>query len=232
VKKVILGLGALIMVVSGVAAVSAYEAHTVNVTAKVENATYCGAPVLGIRYGTVFPEEWIVKDFAIGVSTSFCEWPDQHRVFEIDYKVWLAQKPGYKWLGDCLYIGVDVTDPAMRYPRDTGGELDPVGAGTTLPILVVSDGYLRKGVPGVDPGDPDDIIYVGLDVPVFNDAYNPTTDALACPDGKPSHRDTPTVVITPTDYWGRWADYDATGEVNLGADLVIQVTRIYNDIGY
>ena len=146
-KKIILGFGAFLMVVSGVAAVSAYEAHTVNVTAKVENALYCGAPTLGLRYGTVFPEEWLVKDFAIGVSTSFCEWPEQHRVFEIDYNIYVAEKPGYLWLGDCLYIGVDVTDPAKRFPRDTGGELDPVGPGTTLPILFLTDGYLSE-----DPG--------------------------------------------------------------------------------
>jgi hypothetical protein len=215
------------MVVSGVAAVSAYEAHTVNVTAKVENAMYCGAPTLGLRYGTVFPEEWLVKSFDIGVSTSFCEWPEQQRVLEIDYNIYVNQKQGYKWLGDCLYIGVDVTDPAKRYPRDTGGELDPVGTGTSLPIPIVTDGYLKKAIPGGDPGDPDDTVYVGLDVPVFQDAYNPITDALACPDGKPSHRSTPTVIIAPGDYWGRWADYDATGEVELGADIIIQITNIY-----
>ena len=56
-KKVLLGLAALLMVSSGVAMVSAYEAHTVNVTAHVENAIALSPQAgwdLG-QFGTVFP---------------------------------------------------------------------------------------------------------------------------------------------------------------------------------
>ena len=60
-KKVVLGLAALVLIVSGVAAVSAYEAHIINVKAKVENALTVG--VSRLNYGTVFPEEFLLRTF-------------------------------------------------------------------------------------------------------------------------------------------------------------------------
>ncbi len=54
-KKILLGLSALVMVLSGVAMVSAYEAHLINVTAHVENALE--VDTTPIDFGTVFPEE-------------------------------------------------------------------------------------------------------------------------------------------------------------------------------
>ncbi len=37
-KKILLGLGTVAIVVSGVAVMSAFEAHIINVTAQIENA--------------------------------------------------------------------------------------------------------------------------------------------------------------------------------------------------
>jgi hypothetical protein len=71
-KKVLLVLGALVIVLSGVAMVSAYEAHVINVTAHVENAIVLEGVGIGPDYeydfGTVFPEEWLRKIFVVGVS--------------------------------------------------------------------------------------------------------------------------------------------------------------------
>jgi hypothetical protein len=69
-----------------------------------------------------------------------------------------------------------------------------------------------------------DRIVIGLDVPVFEDYYNPLTDMLQ-EDGtyakKPSGLDDPTVIIAKDD--PRW---DPEG-VDLGVDLKIQVTNIW-----
>ncbi len=54
-KKVLLVLGTLLVSISGVAMVSAYEAHIINVTAHVENAMSVNKD--DIDFGTVFPQE-------------------------------------------------------------------------------------------------------------------------------------------------------------------------------
>ena len=89
-KKVLLVLGALMMVLSGVAAVSAYEAHIINVTAHVENAL--DVTPRSIDFGTVFPQEWFTKDVSITTSISFCA-DEQQRVGDIYFKVYAAWKP-------------------------------------------------------------------------------------------------------------------------------------------
>ena len=54
-KKILLGLVAVLIVISGVAGMSAFEAHVINVTAKIENALK--VDTTPIDYGTVFPQE-------------------------------------------------------------------------------------------------------------------------------------------------------------------------------
>ena len=88
-KKVLLVLAAVVLVTSGVAAVSAYEAHVINVRSHVENVmTVPSAPV---EFGTVFPEEWIIKELRLQHSSSFC-WDDQWRVTAFNYSVWVEWK--------------------------------------------------------------------------------------------------------------------------------------------
>ncbi|MEE8471785.1 MAG: hypothetical protein V3S82_01315, partial [Dehalococcoidia bacterium] len=89
-KGILLGLSVLVLVLSGVAAVSAYEAHLINVTAHVENAMT--VDTAAIDYGTMFPEEWYTTDFHVTVSESFCE-ETQTRVSKIDYSIWVEWKP-------------------------------------------------------------------------------------------------------------------------------------------
>ena len=228
-KKVILILAALMLVVSGIAAVSAYEAHTINVRSHVENAMHVSAPVLGLDFGTVFPEEWVTKEFKVGVSTSFCE-RDQIRVLNIDYDIYLVLKvlsegppvAYYPWLGDCLYIGVDAINKWPTTAIHPGpGDLVPAGNGAP-PILILSDSLTkpRFGHPE-DFDDSTDTITVGIDTPVFEGYYNMYTD----PEPKPSGLNDPTVVILKSD-----TDRYFPDGVTLGADIVIQITRIWNHL--
>jgi len=88
-KKILLGLVAIVVVAGGVAALSAYEAHIINVTAHIENALKV-TPNAPIAFGTVFPQEYFERRLFITTSESFCE-SDQRRVLNIDYKI--VQKP-------------------------------------------------------------------------------------------------------------------------------------------
>lgn len=228
-KRVLLGLVALVMVVSGVAAVSAYEAHVVNVKAHVENAMTLidvgGGPLYKMEFGTVFPEEWLTKTFKVSMSGSFCSY-DNHQ--EIDYDIWVVEKPildgsgnptgnFYPWLGDALYIGIDTIGAGfIKYPDDAvppkgPGHLKHVGY--TVPTGPVATGHLNK------PAPQHQSVTVGLDVPVFRKYYNALTD----PEPKPSGRLDPTVIIEPEDT----ARYHPDGGVTLGAEIKVQITKIY-----
>ena len=209
-RKLLLGLGAVVMVLSGVAMVSAYEAHVVNVTAHVEEAMSVDTET--VHFGTSFPQEWRTRDFNIGTSTSFCN-GNQGRVDEIDYDIYVALKPDgaegyYEWLGDCLYIGIDATNkwPTTGTPA---GDLVPVG--TTVPTptsaILVTSGKISKGP--IAPWDMGDVITVGLEVPVFEGFYNFLTDTGP----NPSKRTVPPVILT--------GSRNVPGGIELGAELKI-----------
>ena len=89
-KKIVLGLIAVVAVVGGIAAMSAYEAHVINVTAHIENALKVIPQTGELVFGTVFPQEYQEKHIWITTSESFCE-SDQLRVLNIAYKI--VQKP-------------------------------------------------------------------------------------------------------------------------------------------
>lgn len=235
-KKMLLVLCALVTVASGVAMVSAYEAHVVNVTAHVENAIELRNLGVGPHYehefGTVFPEEWLLKRFKIHTSSSFCSW-DQNRydgktTRYFDYKLYVLGKDGFEWLGDALYFTVDwqgmhtsLPIPSSYWPGpdDPGADdMKWVGEGLanphqkpTQPILVLSGRVDKKYTLYHE-------IIMGLDVPVFEYYWNEHTDV----DSKPSGKDSPTVVIDKEDDSDRWAP----GGVDLGAEIKIQLTNI------
>ena len=85
-KKILLTFIAVFAVVSGIAALSAYEAHVINVTAHIENALSVSPEE--IAFGTVFPQEYLTKPITIAMSDSFLE---EERVDDIEYVI--AQKP-------------------------------------------------------------------------------------------------------------------------------------------
>jgi len=217
VKKVLLVLCALVTVFSGVAMVSAYEAHVINVTAHVENAMRLQGVGIGPDYehdfGTVFPEEWMLKTFFVRVSDSFCEATQTTRL-NIDYEVWVEEKEGYEWLGDALYFTVN-WDFTAGEPK--AADMTPVGPTMPTPsapaIYVLTDS-LHK-IDNILDG-----VTMALDVPVFDGYYNENTDV----DTKPSGKNVPTVIIMEGE--SRYPTDMSLG-VELGADVKIQVTRIY-----
>jgi len=84
--KIILSLVAVVAVIGGVAAMSAYEAHVINVTAHIENALTVNTTP--IEFGTVFPQEYLEKQFDVKLSSSFIA---EDRVDDVTYII--KQKP-------------------------------------------------------------------------------------------------------------------------------------------
>ena len=218
-------MAALVLVVSGVAMVSAYEAYLINVTAHTENAMkLIGVgfkPDYHLEFGTVFPEEWVLREFQVSTSSSFCA-RTQTKARDIYYSIYVVPKVKdegppvvyYPWLGDALYIGIDAVKEWPSTVVGNPGDLLPVGSGgSSVPVV---SGVLEKFA---SPPDTTDDITVGLDVPVFEGYWNPITDALANPNGKPSGLDEPTVELT--------GDRNVPSGIDLGADIVIQITHIH-----
>ena len=88
-KKILLSLITVVVIVGGVAAMSAYEAHVINVTAKIENAL--NVPIKEIDFGTVFPQEKLIENIWISLSGSFME---EDRVDDVAYEI--HQKTKFK----------------------------------------------------------------------------------------------------------------------------------------
>ena len=114
-KKLLMALVAVVAVAGGIAALSAYEAHVINVTAHIENAL--SVPTTPIIFGTVFPQEMVTNDFTMGLSTSFLA---QSRVNAVDYKI--VQKP------KCICISSEYTNQTLC-PK---GKYAPVDYATDL----------------------------------------------------------------------------------------------------
>jgi len=68
-KKVLMGLSAVALAVASVPLFAAFEAHVINVTARIENAL--AVEPTDIRFGTVFPEEKLDKLVRVALSDSF-----------------------------------------------------------------------------------------------------------------------------------------------------------------
>jgi hypothetical protein len=94
-KKILISLAAVLIVVGGIVALSAFEAHVINVTAHIENALSVSPQ--GINFGTVFPQEYMEKPFTISLSESFM---DEERVDDVEYKLVQKEKPWTLNFGD------------------------------------------------------------------------------------------------------------------------------------
>jgi len=230
VKKVILIAAALLMVFAGVAAVSAYEAHKINVKAHVENALT--VDTVEMDFGTCFPEEILIKEANICLSQSANESMGEGGVSgnlsSVTYKVFGEYKISgtnpttyYKWIGEWLWVGDEnATAPDANSPNLTGlgwyrvgPEPDPGYSGTPDPMAMPIPGFEST----IDAQNRSDMLKVMLLVPAFHDEYNAATDAYVKPQ-----------------WWldlidaGLWPRLPGTGEpgVDLGMDLKIQVTNI------
>jgi hypothetical protein len=249
-KKAILIISALVMVLSGVAAVSAYEAHTVNVTAKVENAILM--EIADIDFGTIFPEEWLYEHGNVGLSTSAQTEQGDGSIGDLDevdvtlYAEWKADAaktanwygddpdhpttPGvgwhtyagyYNWMGDCLYVGTPV---GTCLATDSGMVL--VGAASAPPPSAQVTGLIYTF-----NDQQTATVYVAIDAPVFRAHYNSVTDAAWQADQqttKPSGKDVPTWIIE--EYYPVGSQtlnpLHSPGGLDLGIDLKFQVTDI------
>ncbi len=85
-KQIALGLGAVALAVTTLPLFAAFEAHVINVTAKIENALKVDPKFL--NFGTVFPQEKLEKPIDIELSQSF---KDEGRVDDVEY--FIRQKP-------------------------------------------------------------------------------------------------------------------------------------------
>ena len=141
-----LAVATVAIVLAGAAAFSAYEAHIVNVTATIENALSVDTGAMA--FGTVFPQEYLVKDMNIQLSDSF---KNTGRVDDVEYVI--KQKPMVK--APCVppppvgFLGIKVaqaTPPPVSIPcPDAPGDpyatvymvngqptyIQPIGTGVT-----------------------------------------------------------------------------------------------------
>lgn len=85
-KKFALGFAAVALAVATVPMFAAFEAHVINVTARIENALTVEPSE--IRFGTVFPEEQLDKTVTVTLSRSFAAEPDAN-----DVRYLIRQKP-------------------------------------------------------------------------------------------------------------------------------------------
>ena len=74
-KKILLSATAVATALAMVPMFAAFEAHVVNVTAKIENAL--SVPMKEIKFGTVFPQEMLDQNFGVSLSNSFQEQAQQ-----------------------------------------------------------------------------------------------------------------------------------------------------------
>ncbi len=85
-KKFALGFAAVALAVATVPMFAAFEAHVINVTARIENALTVDTTAL--NFGTVFPQEHLAKPMTVALSQSF---QDEGRVDDVQY--FIRQKP-------------------------------------------------------------------------------------------------------------------------------------------
>jgi len=85
-KKILIAIAAGGTALAMLPLFAAFEAHVINVTAKIENAL--SVPVNEIKFGTVFPQEKLDKTFDVFLSQSFIE---EDRVDDVEY--FIRQKP-------------------------------------------------------------------------------------------------------------------------------------------
>lgn len=187
-KKILIVLGSMAVVVAGIAAVSAFEAWVVNVTATIENALYVHSD---IEFPTVFPQEKLYDQFFVSTSESFSQ-SNQTRVQKIDYQI--VQKPKVK--GDpyattypigypngiiaheyCLlgpnpqtrpdyytWCYPDLCPYLSKWPNDITPEPGDVGIPAYHQPGAIATGHLDKTTL---PKDLNDTWLVDLDVPCF-----------------------------------------------------------------
>src|SRR3989344_1167141 len=162
-SKVIIGMFVAGLSLATLPLLAAFEAHVVNVTARIENALFVHPQSIG--YGTVFPQEHLWSDFFMTFSESF-SMTNQDRVGKVDYVIKQKPKPREAFLQEVgieaardfchLNSPINVGDPNDPYYEDCYPNLCP---------------YLSKhpdGVPSTGPNANNDTT-----VPPFHNPDDP-----------------------------------------------------------
>ena len=168
-----MGLGAVLAVVAGVAGLAAYEAHVINVTAKIENAL--SVTPTSIHFGTVFPQEYVTSTFTVQLSPSFLE---EYTADDVNYVIKQKAKPKNPdnpvpepfetWHDYCAATVLDLTNcypllcPFISKTPDGTPPNDGSLAAFHDPNATTS-GRLAK-----TEGDTSDTWTIDLDVPCFD----------------------------------------------------------------
>ena len=194
-KKGILIVFALMLVVTGLIAAAAFEAHVVDVRAHVENALWVDP--LEVNYGNyTFPQESLDEYVCIGLTNSFTN-NNQTRLCDVHYALYWEPKPiaghlpvpGQQEIcdpdgdGNFTPIAPFIQVQASDLPVDNvkGPGISPPG---WVPAAAFGWGTLDKFL-----GDTCDTWGLKFDVPVFEGWYNPTTDPA-----------TPSGILTPDEF--------------------------------
>ena len=221
-----MGLAAVLVVAGGVAALSAYEAHVINVTAHIENALYVHDKA--ISFGTVFPQEYLARPFTVELSESF---KTSGRKDLVDYKIvqkakcWNGnvEKPLYApvnyWddncpiINDVQYVPMnDLCQFLSKLPVD--GEIDDEGVPSyyyddTVDFCRAPKSHIATGVLGGWYGE------TGLE---YHDLIDQWAVDLKVP---------PVAGSVGQDWPETCKDYVVpTDGANYGCDLWVEVTNI------
>src|SRR3989338_8179396 len=117
-KRAAIGAGTIGVIVAGAAAFSAFESHTINVTARIENALFVQEDA--IDFGTVFPQEYLTSDVRVALSDSFL---GEDRVDDIRYVI--KQKPKVKEPCRLVDAGVNTLGGLIRVAQALPLPCDP-----------------------------------------------------------------------------------------------------------
>ena len=144
--------------IAGVAAMSAFEAHVINVTAHIENALNVHPKAL--EFGTVFPQEYQEKQFTVELSSSFnsetgadsvtyvikqkpkCWDKATHKLYApVDYATHLCPADYEEMLSLCPFLSKVDSDPAdandtshpSYFVKGTTDSCDPIDPATPRP---------------------------------------------------------------------------------------------------
>lgn len=152
-KKIALTLGALATTVAVLPMFAAFEAHVINVTARIENAL--SVPLEHLDFGTVFPQEQLDKPFDVSLSQSFL---DEKRVDDVEYIIRQKPKCGVTTDKGEILVGPTATghvipdnstDLGYRIdcgddPREVDADGSPLPDGSTWGVLPLLCPYLSK----------------------------------------------------------------------------------------
>ena len=181
-KKAVLIVSALMLILSGVAAVSAFEAHIINVKAHVENALIVSQDV---DFGITHPQDLLQEELYLGLSDSFRS-ANQTRVSDLEYVLFwtpklISEHPGAidsdnDTYFEPIYPFIVPGFASAESPLDGihPSAITPPSSFTSCPTPA---GYVKWGWGHLDKAsDPSDVWHLKFNVPVFDMWSNNGTD--------------------------------------------------------